>query len=40
LLPITGCHVPSGEACRRARKQRSDEIDRVRSIASGKDVSV
>ena len=39
-MPVTGCRVPSSDASSRTLKRRSDEIGRVRSIASGGDSTV
>ena len=38
-MPVTGCRVPSSDACHRTLKRRSNEISRVRSIASGGDTT-
>ena len=39
-MPVTGCRVPSGEACSKTQKRRSDVISRVRSIASGGNTTI
>ena len=35
LVPISGCRISSSEASRRTLKRRTDDISRVRTIASG-----
>ena len=35
LVPISGCRISSSEASRRTLKRRTDDISRVRNIASG-----
>ena len=35
LVPISGCRISSSEVSRRTLKRRTDDISRVRNIASG-----
>ena len=35
LVPISGCRISSSEASRRTLKRKTDDISRIRNIASG-----